>query len=139
MSRASLKADVATVVADAEALIAGVAAGEFTVSTFEPAVNSIRTRMADLVAQLEAEWGVGAVPTVAALRQLGVSLLDLRSQVQEGNEVIVEVVDRVTSLLELAWTWYGDAARWVELAAMNPGLRHPAFLVAGDQVVRHAQ
>lgn len=139
MTRAQLREEYEGLVAEAQAITAAVAANEYRIPAYEADVNALRTAMATWIEAAELEWGARAVPAISALRTLGVALLDLRSQVQPGDEDIEQVIDREISLLELAHQWYGDASRWTELAARNTGLRHPGFVPPGTTLVRHAR
>lgn len=139
-TRSELRDQVTAAIEQAQAIITAVAAGEYaSASQYEADVNQVRRTLADLVVEIEAEWGNGGLATVVALRALGARLIELRARIAEGTTTLTTTIDRPTSLMELAIRWYADLDRWRELRSLNPRLRHPGFVPAGWDLVHHAR
>jgi len=60
-----------------------------------------------------------------AVQDAGIAVIDTRPP------LIRRTVDVPMNLHLIAFTWYGDYTRAVELARLNPHLRHPNFIAAG--------
>lgn len=140
MTKSEAKTALTAALAAATATIdTAVAGGYASTQEYESAANAVRTSIATLIPELDQLWGVLAVPTIAALRALAARLVDLHSAIADTTATVELTVARSTSLVELAVELYGDGTRWVELAPLNPGLRHPGFIAAGTVVVARAR
>lgn len=139
MTSAELKSAITDALADASTVTAVVEAqGYTTVADFEAAANTVRQALGRLIPLADRVWGVDSIDLVLQLRAVAARLLDLRALVVNSAETIVEAPERLTSLLQLATTAYGDHTRWSELLELNPTIPHPGFVSAGREVVRHA-
>lgn len=79
--------------------------------------------------------------------QVGESLRDLAASVQAAAEAVIvarpPLIERTVpadgNLQLLAHWWYGDQARWTELAQLNPRVAGRVFVRAGETINAYAQ
>lgn len=140
MTAAELRTSVAAAIAATQVVIATASAGEYTsVIELEAAVGAVRATIDALLPSISTVWGVKANPLLVHLQALAARLLDLRELVNDAGQVIEDITDRETSLIEIATASYGDWTRWTEVADLNRRLPAPARIPAGTTVVRHAR
>lgn len=137
MTRTEVKALAAALSADADVLIAAVE--DYTRQTLEPEVVALRTRIAELLPEIDLLWGAEGMPLRVALVDLASRLADLLGQVQEGAVIVSITTDRETSLIELAIAQYGDWTRYTEIGDLNRmAAADPSRIRAGTTMVLHA-
>lgn len=77
---------------------------------------------------------------IAALQQLAYQLQSqARTLIVRRPQRVLRQVTRACNLHLLAFEWYGDAGRGLELARLNPTLRNPNALQPGDRLYAFAR
>lgn len=81
-----------------------------------------------------------ALPVIEALREVAALVLETaRGVVLQRPPLITRTVTSPASLRLLAFRWYGDHARALELLRLNPGLRSPHNIATGEVLRGYAE
>lgn len=81
-----------------------------------------------------------ALPVIEALRELAALVLETaRGVILQRPPLIARTVTSPASLRLLAFRWYGDHARALELLRLNPGLRSPHNIATGEVLRGYAE
>lgn len=110
-------------------------------AAIEGITNDVRTNIQSLVEQHQTfDDPVETLPVIEALRvtadavqQAALALLN------ERPPLIERIVDSAMPLRLLAFKWYGDESRTLELLRLNPQIRHPCFMQPGDRLHAYAR
>ncbi|MGE7992555.1 DNA circularization protein [Pseudomonas sp. NPDC089554] len=107
----------------------------------ERLVNLVRSLIQSAILLHRRLYGVEvALPIINALRSTaGVVQARARSVILLSPPLIERTVPSATSLRRLAHHWYGDHARSAELARLNPGLKSPYNIEAGEVLRAYAK
>lgn len=122
-------------------LEAEVATPTMTPHEVEAVVGNMRDRMQDCMDDARAVLPPEeAHPVVEALRDASLALQELGAVVLAARPPLMRyVVPWPCNLHLLAHRLYGDHARAVELSRLNPSIRNPNFLAAGQELLVHAR
>jgi len=137
----NLARTVAVTNAASRVLSAEITAPSLTPAAVETVVGSTRARMQaaidDATAVLPAHR---SYPVAETLRTAALDIQELgRTVIHLHPPVVVHTVTSPCNLHVLAHRLYGDYTRAVELARLNPGIRNPNFLAAGQTVLCYAK
>lgn len=136
VTQTALLTEQATALLQAEA-----AAPTLTPQEVEAVVGNLRDRMQDAMdgarIVLPAQ---DAYAVTQALRDAALALQELGAAViEQSPPLVTHVVDAPCNLHLLAHRLYGDYRRAAELERLNPAIRNPNFLAAGQEVTGYAR
>lgn len=140
MTATELRAAITAAISAALEISTAAAAGEYSsLATLESDANAVRATVGVLLPLIGSTWGIPGFPLQTHLSTLAAALLDLRELVTESGQRVEDVLDRESSLIELATERYQDWTRWTEIADLNRGLSSPSAIPVGTTVVRYAE
>jgi prophage DNA circulation protein len=136
VTQTALLTEQATALLQAEA-----AAPTLTPQEVEAVVGNLRDRMQDAMDGARIVLPAQDAYAVAqALRDAALALQELGAAViEQSPPLVTHVVDAPCNLHLLAHRLYGDYRRAAELERLNPAIRNPNFLAAGQEVVGYAR
>lgn len=117
------------------------AAPTLTPQEVEAVVGNLRDRMQDAMDGARIVLPAQDAYAVAqALRDAALALQELGAAViEQSPPLVTHVVDAPCNLHLLAHRLYGDYRRAAELERLNPAIRNPNFLAAGQEVTGYAR
>jgi len=117
------------------------AAPTLTPQEVEAVVGNLRDRIQDAMDGARIVLPAQDAYAVAqALRDAALALQELGAAViEQSPPLVTHVVDAPCNLHLLAHRLYGDYRRAAELERLNPAIRNPNFLAAGQEVVGYAR
>ncbi|WP_353115309.1 DNA circularization N-terminal domain-containing protein [Nitratidesulfovibrio sp.] len=136
VTQTALLTEQATALLQAEA-----AAPTLTPQEVEAVVGNLRDRMQDAMDGARIVLPAQDAYAVAqALRDAALALQELGAAViEQSPPLVTHVVDAPCNLHLLAHRLYGDYRRAAELERLNPAIRNPNFLAAGQEVTGYAR
>ena len=136
VTQTALLTEQATSLLQAEA-----AAPTLTPQEVEAVVGNLRDRMQDAMDGARIVLPAQDAYAVAqALRDAALALQELGAAViEQSPPLVTHVVDAPCNLHLLAHRLYGDYRRAAELERLNPAIRNPNFLAAGQEVTGYAR
>jgi len=122
-------------------LVAEVATPTLTPAEVEAVVGVTRARLQGSIDDVMAVFPTHrAYPVAEALRTAALAVQELgRAVIHRHPPLISTTLTSAGSLHLIAHRLYGDWTRAAELARLNPGIRNPNFLAAGQTILRYAK
>lgn len=103
--------------------------------------RDVRSMVQSAIAQTRAIYDADtAQPIIDALREAAAAIQDAAREVIDLRPPLMKrTVDAAGNLHLIAHRWYGDASRAAELARLNPQIRNPNLIQAGEVLHAYAE